>query len=767
MQYDVQWNSEEFGQDSSRPRAKRVDTGATPTTVNPGFEEDQNDDSHARGRGKRSPTKKKNSLYSAQEQSEAYSEDYKGRENKTAELGWTKVTNGKPHSDVASGPFFPRARGFGKGFSLADTPLETWETEDELEVEKILATNPYGSLTKTPKRNLSQPFSSEKDGLQNSEERLISGRKGKVLGDRNGPVYTPVAAMPVAAMTDDAEAVGGQMVQEEVTRKMTYDSQGRYQPYGIEQKYKEKKIESKWDIIEAEEANAALYDASLTMQPVSEPTSESDSFSDVSGQSASSEEVAELRSMMADMAKRMDKLLEENKKAATAAQEAKERAEEAERRVREAEMNTADALAAVPDNAPVATQPKAPASPKPKVSSDEVSLKNHEASRPNVMRIANLVKSMLGKKLELTGRETYEAWAEAIRSMAAQEEWPLKLLDLDGEKWDETTENALQAKLRKEMFAVMRDTISWSKVFSKVQKVLNGDHRQDAQALWRRLHHFFADGVQDGDVSAAGIKLRSCSMASTKANVVDYGLKLLKLEKRLVDMGVPTNVQRELIPLYLRGLARVFDPIKNQLKTEMEQDPDKEWELEEVMERVEKRATRDSLLNAYIDNGKVIFQGASTDDSRDGKGKKDKKKKKKTSKKIKQLQQKIDQLTAGASSTPATQLQATSRPRPPGKKGFCSFGDKCWRIDCSFQHKPGHKPAPNSTNATCGKCGKKGHTTAEHGMCFRCKKVGHYASSPDCPMNPNKAQQSLQVVQSMPVIYEINSEYGEDEEAHF
>ena len=105
--------------------------------------------------------------------------------------------------------------------------------------------------------------------------------------------------------------------------------------------------------------------------------------------------------------------------------------------------------------------------------------------------------------------------------------------------------------MREEAAIIIQGCVDKTKHGSKMDAVLDREVKNNAQALIRRLDNFFGLGKTDGDVITAGKNLRNCSMRSSGLSVVEYGLKLEKLEKILNVMGVYTNEKLELIQIYL------------------------------------------------------------------------------------------------------------------------------------------------------------------------------------------------------------------------
>lgn len=372
-------------------------------------------------------------------------------------------------------------------------------------------------------------------------------------------------------------------------------------------------------------------------------------------------------------------------------------------------------------------KPKTPHfDPKVKNSKDEMrTIKDQiyimEKTRPDVGRCSAQVKIMIQKGLKLVGKENWPDIQDHLLVLQDSERWPSYLLDLDAPVWDpDAKEDPLEAKLRKEMYIILRDVID-KKHYAKIKNVQNSGDKHNGQALYRVLNDYFAVGKRDGDVLGAGIAMRNCTMGSTSLNVVDYGIELVSREKVLKDIGIPSNEKLELIPLYLKGLSKSFDSIRMTIDNEMEADEEKDWTLNEIMKRVERKAVKYNLTGITA-QAKVSQNVQDTAKGTTGKVSKATKKKNKQKKKLEALQQQVKQLQASATSSTDKSKTSTA---------MCVHGDKCWLTDCKYKHKPGHKPATNPKNYTCATCGKKGHKSSECGKCYRCGDPNHIASA--CP----------------------------------
>ena len=263
-----------------------------------------------------------------------------------------------------------------------------------------------------------------------------------------------------------------------------------------------------------------------------------------------------------------------------------------------------------------------------------------EKTRPDVGRCSAQVKIMKEKGLKLVEKANWSDIQDHLWVLLDSEGWPPYLLNLDAPVWDpDAEEDPLEAKLRKEMYIILRDVID-KKHYAKIKNVQNSGDKHNGQALYRVLNEYFAIGKRDGDVLGAGIDMRSCTMGSTSLNVVDYGIELVRREKVLQDIGIASNEKLELIPLYLKGLSKSFDSIRMTLDNEMEADEDKEWTLCEIMKRVERKAVKYGLTGITAQKVSQNVQ----DTSKTGKVSKATKKKNKQKKKLEALQQQVKQL---------------------------------------------------------------------------------------------------------------------------
>jgi len=404
----------------------------------------------------------------------------------------------------------------------------------------------------------------------------------------------------------------------------------------------------------------------------------------------------------------------------------------------------------------------------------------HKAARPDYTRVATIVKQIINKNLKLVEKHHWPDLKKHLKQLEKSEDWPTYLMDPKAPKWSpDDPESLLESKLRKEMFAILRDSVDWKKHSSKMNSIIDNDGSQlDGQALFRKLEDFFACGKQDGDVIGAGMSLRSLSMASSNLNALDYALELERRERVLQGIGLPTNVRLELIPLYLRGLTKSFKGIKDEIEKQLEEDEEWKPSLREVVDRVERRAVKDNLLEIKA-SGKFVTQNFQDR----GKGKSPKKNKSKLknknqeSKRVQALKQEIEALkncnqSYGAQDCDQSYVTQDSHVNQlygstkPGGEKMCFHGAKCWLKDCKFKHASGHRPAKDPRDQTCAKCQRKGHSQAQCGKCFRCGSPDHIA--PDCPKNPKsrlegeqgsvQSYQGVQVTAPNEVMYHFNSE---------
>ena len=318
---------------------------------------------------------------------------------------------------------------------------------------------------------------------------------------------------------------------------------------------------------------------------------------------------------------------------------------------------------------------------------NSMSLKEHDMARPNVQRVQSLVKVIKEKNLKVVDRGDWPALKSYLEELAHQEAWPPYLLDTEGDEWDPSVEEtALDKKLRTEMYMVLRDAVDWKKHGSKMTAVLESEIKHNGQALFRRLDGFFALGRADGDVQGAGVAMRQHTMASSRMNVVDYGLELERLVKTLHDLGLPPNIRKEVIPQYLNGLLRSFDSIRTTIDNKLEDDESWDPTLRDVMDMVERRANKKQLLDLVSKGKEQLVSQNSQETSRSQRRKQARKAAK--VRKAEKVAQKKSQLSS--STEPATTNSASQNSFDVDKP--CSHGAKCWLTNCKFKHAPGHKP---------------------------------------------------------------------------
>ena len=329
-------------------------------------------------------------------------------------------------------------------------------------------------------------------------------------------------------------------------------------------------------------------------------------------------------------------------------------------------------------------------------------------------------------------REHYEKWRQEMCSRVKAEEWPEALVDLEAPQWDYTMETPLMTRARKELYNLMIMTMDSQKHYTKIKSGAAAARQEDAQALWRVIHKYFAIGKQNGDLDKLKQQILKTSMWELGINVTDYGLECLRLEKTKSDMGVPSNEQLELIPQYLKGLSRSFTAVRDEIKGDIERGT--EYTLQEVMEKVEKRAVTDGTTDKISKKEGQVYNGlAANQKTGRGRGARGKTWKRKAQ----QLKQEVVNLEYQAGRA-KEQLGANVT---AGQKE-CRFGAKCWGKGCANKHPAGWKPR-DPTKAVCGECKRTGHTTEEHGRCFKCKKKGHMAK--DCTAAASITQ-NVQVV---------------------
>ena len=383
---------------------------------------------------------------------------------------------------------------------------------------------------------------------------------------------------------------------------------------------------------------------------------------------------------------------------------------------------------------------------------EELKIRNetHKAKQskmPNVKMVNEIVKRVKDRGLKLVDKAQWEDLKEFLEGVVYMYDWPKYLIDLDGPTWTpKQPEDAFQAKSRKEFFMLLCDSIDWKKHGSKLDTIMVDKKIQDAQAVWRRLDSFFGLGKVHGDVSNMGTKLRECTMKSTGLPVIEYGLELLRREKALNNVGVYTSHSLELIPMYLNGLIRSFDRIRETIFEERIKDPEKYTHLRDVIDHVEHRATLANIINHVYRKGGTTTQLSQTSttstpsDSQKGK-KKDKKKKKDSKEEIKQLKQEIADLKKKTNSTKTgdTQQLQQGTNSTEGKRE-CKYGKDCFNNNCTYKHPASRKK--------CTKCGFYGHAEPKCGKCYICGQGGHH--SRECPKRSTEGQsfQGSQVMRS-------------------
>ena len=301
---------------------------------------------------------------------------------------------------------------------------------------------------------------------------------------------------------------------------------------------------------------------------------------------------------------------------------------------------------------------------------EEMTIKKFNEARPDITRCNNMIKVVEKRNLKVQDKSQWAALVLHLKELEAAERWPKHLMDLDADEWDPNApESALGSKLRTEMYTVLSSSVDWNKHKSKMEKISDADMKFNGQALFRRLNDFFAVGKSDGDVTGAGVKLRESSMAKDKVNLVDFGLRILKREKVINEMGLFTSVKLELIPLYLKGVLKSFDPFRLQVETQMEKDLEDgkaDWSLLQVMTYMENKAIKYNLQGLVATGSlKQNFQGKKG--KKGGKGKNDK-----TTKQIIALQQTVNELNQKMLSQNSSSAKGGKK-CPHQSKKICTF----------------------------------------------------------------------------------------------
>jgi hypothetical protein len=329
-----------------------------------------------------------------------------------------------------------------------------------------------------------------------------------------------------------------------------------------------------------------------------------------------------------------------------------------------------------------------------------------------------------------------------IKEIASLERWEDDIIALDGPEWDEDlkAETLIHRKMREEAAIIIQGCVDKAKHGSKMDAVLDRDVKNNAQALLRRLDSFFALGTADGDVVAAGKNLRNCTMRSSNLCVVEYGLQLEKYEKVLNIMGVYTNEKKELIQIYLKGLAITFKDIRSKIMCDMEPnymgvvtwDPS----LMDVKKIVELRAVREGFQDIKA-GSKQVDQNAQQATKKTTATNATKKKQANVTKQQKLITNLKAQLVAAKG--PQATTKATS-----GPPKMCAHGAKCWLDPCKFTHAKGHKPAPDPSTLLCTSCNRNGHLAPQCGKCFKCNSTAH--SWKNCPQRTSNVSQNHQEI---------------------
>ena len=90
----------------------------------------------------------------------------------------------------------------------------------------------------------------------------------------------------------------------------------------------------------------------------------------------------------------------------------------------------------------------------------------------------------------------------------------------------------------------------------------------------------------------------------------------------LSNLGIKPDETKEVIPIYLDGLLDKFKDIRNMVENKIEDFPENVLTLQEVVEIVERKANKRSLLK-LTSKGRTVSQNVA--DAKDAKGKKGKK----------------------------------------------------------------------------------------------------------------------------------------------
>ena len=377
-----------------------------------------------------------------------------------------------------------------------------------------------------------------------------------------------------------------------------------------------------------------------------------------------------------------------------------------------------------------------------------IALADWHKLRPDIQRAQNYLKIIEKEKIKVKKRADWPTMKKHLGKIASSEGWPLYILDLKADPWDELVdeEDPVDRKAREEAAMIISGCIDKEMHGSKLEAIQDREVQNNAQMLYRRLDKFFAIGTLEGDVTTAGKDLRQCTQESTGLSVLEFGIELDRREKVLNNMGVFTDVHKELKYIYLNGLLKSFKGIKDRILYDMEPDRNGEivWNPDyvEVRETVEQRAIRDKLVD-LVAGGGAVQQNNQQVKSGPAKASPTKltKGQKKKNKKIAQLQAQIDQMSA---TTNGKTAPAKGGAKTGKSDKLCSHDAKCWRKDCKYKHSPGHVPAQDPKSMTCSKCSTKGHSAEQCGKCFKCGSADHKWK--DCPDRKTVSQNNQQII---------------------
>ena len=352
-------------------------------------------------------------------------------------------------------------------------------------------------------------------------------------------------------------------------------------------------------------------------------------------------------------------------------------------------------------------------------SDEEVTEKNYlmksyakvNAAVPNMARVNQTIKSLNNFKLkDPQDYEQFTNWERALMREAKDQRWPSFIFDPEAPKYTEKVEQEPeQIRLRVEAYKVMLATID-SKLYSKLDKIINGDVHADAQALWRAVQSIWSPKYQYGRYKKSKAAFYSLSMVSTRLPIIEWGNKVMESARTLERLGHAVSFE-EIVDVYLTGMLTVFRPYVDKVMDKMAKGKGEYTSMEKIMEYIEARAKKHNQTEIKAKDVKqaaVRYDGYDHEDNEQSKGQKNGKNAK---------QQKH---------------QST---------GMCKYGELCFAKKCQYKHPFNHsfekakELVAKKNGGPCGTCKSLWHSTGNHGkmVCRKCKKEGHKES--ECSSN--------------------------------